>query len=122
MITSKECRQGFPKNQGYLAYAALAEKEGYPEIAQLFRNTAFGPTGHSKDRPGVLGRPSGSPKPNNDTEKTRSTQYRNALKRLAEMEKGTYYVCTRCGYTNKRHNPEKCPHCMTDTITLVKVG
>lgn len=122
MITSKEYRQGFPNCQGYLACAALAEKEGYPEIARLFRNTAFGPTGHSKYPTGVLGRPLGTPKPNNDTEKARSLQYRMALKRLAEMEKGTYYVCFRCGYTNKRHNPEKCPHCMTDTITLVKVG
>ncbi|RJR40661.1 MAG: rubrerythrin family protein [Deltaproteobacteria bacterium] len=105
MITSKEYRQGFRHHQGYLAYAALAEKEGYPEIAQLFRMTAYG-----------------NPKPNNDTEKTRSLQYQKALKKLAEMEKGIYYVCSRCGYTNRLHNPEKCPHCMTETITLVKVG
>ncbi len=122
MITSKYNRQEFGTPRGYLACAALAEKEGYPEIARLFRDTAFGPIGHSQDHPGVINRPSRNPKPNNDTERARSLQYQKTLKRLAEMEKGIYYVCSRCGYTNKRHNPEMCPHCMTDTITLVKVG
>jgi len=51
-----------------------------------------------------------------------SLQYQKALKKLAEMEKEIYCVCSRRGFIKKRHNPEKCPNCMTDTITLVKVG
>lgn len=164
MITSKEYplaafSEGFRPNRGYLVFAALAEKEGYPEIAQLFRATAqaetvgehahlwaLGRTGTAAESLGyaasggtrelqeippvmmVAAEDQGNKKPPrisgsaDDQEKTRTAPYRKALRRLAELAKGDYYVCSECGYTKERQRPEKCPHCRSGTITLVKVG
>ena len=164
MIISKEYQvaassEGSRANRGYLVFAALAEKEGYPEIARVFRATAQAETVQAHAHLWVLERirttaeslgdagwggsqelqeispvmmvaaedqgsrkPPGCPGSANDQEKTHSAPYRKALKRLAELRKGDYYVCSECGHINARKRPEKCPHCRSEAITLVKVG
>jgi rubrerythrin len=142
----------------YLVFARQAEKEGYPQIAQLFRATAqreaglryphlWAPGGFETTAK-ILGeavsgetrdlqetfpvmsvaaenegrkKPPESPISANDREK-HTTPFQKALKRLAEQEKGDYYVCCPCGYTCERQRPGKCPLCQSEEITLVKVG
>jgi rubrerythrin len=164
MIISKEYpaaafSKGFRAHRGYLVFAALAEKEGYHEIARIFRATAQAETVQAPAHLWALERlrttgeslggagsgvtpelqeispmlmvaaedqgpkkPPGGPRSAKDQEKTHSPPYQKALKRLAELGKGDYYVCSECGYTIKRKRPEKCPHCRSEAITLVKVG
>lgn len=143
----------------YLVFAKQAEKEGYPQIAQLFRATAqaepvraqahlqalrrfriareslWERTSVGKNEPldvsslglvataaeGQKMRPK-SLKSADGKEETSTSAYRKALARLAGMSKGDYYVCSECGFTCEGKRPEKCSHCRSKAMTLVKVG
>jgi rubrerythrin len=163
MIISKNYRMGIfsEKIQAgrYLVFARQAEKEGFPQIARLFRATAQGEAGQAqarlqplrpmgitrespwagaaggKDESGgnpalmnVAAAQEGRKKPPRGRksadrgEKAHTPAYLEALAKLAGMSKGDYYVCTRCGFIRERQCHEKCSHCHSESISLVKVG
>ncbi|MDD2904203.1 MAG: ferritin family protein [Syntrophales bacterium] len=118
----------------YLIFAAQAEKEGFPQIATLFRETA---QAERDNAPLYFQAPGGfeaaaAKEADQDSPKSRIAAkvqeeesrdpYREALKRLVEMAKGDYYVCTGCGSTWEKRRPEKCPRCRSEVINFIRIG
>ncbi len=74
----------------------MADREGYPEIASLFRNIA-------------------------KVEKHHEERYRALLKNMQEgkvfkKDKSTLWKCRNCGYVYEGNSaPEKCPACLHPT-------
>lgn len=112
MINSKRYQpEGFSTEaQGklkYLAFATLAEKEGFPQIAALFRATVQAETGQARIPFG---------------EKMDFSPYQETLARLAEGAQGDYYVCSKCGSVYPWSRPEKCARCRSEALNFVKIG
>lgn len=76
----------------YPEYAEIAEKEGFPEIAEVFRNVAIAEGEHSR-------------------------VYREFYSRIKadtffKSEEEIVWACRKCGYLHKgKTPPEKCPAC-----------
>ena len=119
MIISKEyflqaCLERDRSTLECLVFAAQAEKEGLPQISALIGETARGTKGEDKN-------PSGHLSTNNQRKKD-DDLYREALKRLAEMAKGEYYVCAGCGSCWEQRRPERCPQCRSEAISFIRIG
>src|SRR4030067_184628 len=73
-------------NRKYLAFAEKAEKDGYPQVARLFRAAAEAETVHAMN-------------------------HLKALDNLEKKELVDIYVCAVCGHTVEGEPPDQCPVC-----------
>jgi len=116
----------------YLIFAEVAEKEGKPNIARLFRAIAFAEQVHAANHYRVLGKV-GSTSENldmaiggetfeveemypvyNNAEKIHAkmyTQAKEAALQGRDLEIGDVYICPVCGYTVEGSAPDHCPVC-----------
>jgi rubrerythrin len=117
-------------NRRYLAFAAKADQEGYPQVARLFRAAADAETVHAHNHLRAL-KGIRSTKENlqeaisgethefksmyaNEVEKIHAQLYTKLLDTLGtSQESYPYYVCPVCGYTAEKGAPEICPVCGT---------
>ena len=118
----------------YLVAVLEAEKAGYPRSATLFRETGRAKRVNTSLHFQAPRRHGGEAAEKRDQEppkrcaaaggqeKKPSDPYLKALKKLAEMSEGDYYVCAGCGSTWEKQRPEKCPGCRSVAINYIKVG
>jgi rubrerythrin len=113
-------------NRKYLAYAAKADQEGYPQVARLFRAAAEAETIHAHNHefthmyPEMIDAAKAEGHKDaersfsyaNEVEKVHAQLYQRLLDNLGgTQEDYPYYVCPVCGYTAEKEPPDTCPVC-----------
>ena len=101
-------------NRKYLAFAKQADKEGYPQVAKLFRAAAAAETVHAHAHLKTLGGIKGTGDNLQEAiavEEVHAGLYQKAFDNLENLQEDDYYVCSVCGYTCEKDAPDKCPVC-----------
>src|SRR5689334_16351584 len=77
----------------YLIWGDAAEKDGYPNIARLFKAVAYAEWAHAKNHADLF------------------QKAQDKAKEGKDIEADTIYICPVCGFTEIGDNVEKCPVC-----------
>jgi rubrerythrin len=128
-------------NRKYLAFAKKADREGYKQVAKLFRAAAEAETVHAHNHLKEL-RGIKSTRENLETaihgednksalrsfnyanavEKVHADLYKKALEDIGKNKEVDYYVCQVCGFTAEETAPEKCPVCGSKKELFTHIG
>jgi rubrerythrin len=116
-------------NRKYLAFAEKADKEGYPQVARLFRAAAAAETVHAHSHLRTLKGVGGTAEnlkeaiagETHEFKTMYPEMYQKALDNLDDQEVTDIYVCSVCGYTCEGEAPDECPVCKAKKQAFFKV-
>ena len=120
--------------QKYTSYAEKAEKDGFPNIAKLFRTTAQAERIHAAGHLNALDKLEQAEKEGHKAnrmfgyavaaEEVHARCYKAALEAVAagkDLEEGRFYLCPVCGHIEFGTPPDKCPICGAKAAAYVEV-
>jgi rubrerythrin len=118
MATAENLQDAFAgesqANRKYLAFAKKAEKDGYPQVAKLFRAAAEAETVHAHAHLRVMGGIQDTAANAMAVEETHHDLYTQALEAVKagkDLSQTQIFVCPVCGHTVLGEAPDKCPVC-----------